>query len=159
MIRIQFTEEAKLELHYQRYHHPHPRVQQKMEVLWLKSQDFPNPHICRAAGVSNKTLVTYLHQYEQGGIDKLKELHFYQPVSDMVKHRTTIESYFREHPPASAKEAAAKIAELTGLKRSENQVRVFLKKCGMRRRVSGVLPAKADPDKQEEFKKKLWNLC
>jgi len=53
----------------------------------------------------------------------------------------------------TAKEAAAKIAELTGIARSANQTRLFLKKCGMRWRVTGVLPAKADPDKQEDFKK------
>lgn len=37
MIRIQFTEEEKQALNYERYHYPHPRVQRKMEALWLKS--------------------------------------------------------------------------------------------------------------------------
>ena len=32
MIRLSFTEEDMKELDYQRYHHPHPRVQKKMEV-------------------------------------------------------------------------------------------------------------------------------
>jgi len=153
LINIQFSEEEKRELHYQRYHHPHPRVQKKMEVLWLKSQGFSHQDISLAAGVNNKTLATYLHQYVQGGIERLKELHFHQPCSAMTPHRTTIEAYFREHPPATAKEAAAKITELTGITRSANRTRIFLKKCGMRWRVTGVLPAKADPVKQEEFKK------
>ena len=153
LVKIQFSEAEKRELHHQRYHHPHPRVQKKMEVLWLKSQGFPHRDISLAAGVNGKTLVTYLHQYEQGGIERLKELHFYQPSSAMVPHRAAIEAHFREHPPATAKEAAAKIAELTGIARSANQTRLFLKKCGMRWRVTGVLPAKADPDKQEDFKK------
>lgn len=126
-----------------------------MEVLWLKSQRFPHQEICLAAGVSNKTLVTYLHQYEKGGIERLKELHFYQPCSAMTPHRTTIETYFRDHPPATAKEAAAKIADMTGIMRSANRTRLFLKKCGMRWRVTGVLPAKADPVKQEYFKKNI----
>jgi len=30
----------------------------------------------------------------------------------MSQHRTTIEEYFREHPPASVKEAMAKIEEI-----------------------------------------------
>ena len=33
MIQITFTEEAIAQLHYERYHHPHPRVQQRMEAL------------------------------------------------------------------------------------------------------------------------------
>ncbi|MDM8568921.1 IS630 family transposase, partial [Thiotrichales bacterium HSG1] len=35
MIQIEFLEEEREALHYERYHHPHPRVQKKMEVLWL----------------------------------------------------------------------------------------------------------------------------
>jgi hypothetical protein len=38
MIKLEFTEEDKRLLSYGRFNHPHPRVQLKMEVLWLKSQ-------------------------------------------------------------------------------------------------------------------------
>jgi hypothetical protein len=43
MLRIDFMEEDIDRLHYERYHHPHPLVQKKMEVLYLKSQGI-NPH-------------------------------------------------------------------------------------------------------------------
>jgi len=33
MIQLEFTPEAIAALHHERYHHPHPRVQRKMEVL------------------------------------------------------------------------------------------------------------------------------
>ena len=69
----------------------------------------------------------------------------------MNQHTATIEAYFREHPPATAKEAMAKIEELTGIKRSENRVREFLKSIGMAPRKVGMIPAKADPDEQEQF--------
>ncbi|MCD6455892.1 MAG: winged helix-turn-helix domain-containing protein [Methanophagales archaeon] len=71
----------------------------------------------------------------------------------MSKHRTTIEEYFREHPPANVKEAMAKVEELTGIKRSENRVRAFLKSIGMAPRKVGTIPAKADPEEQESFLK------
>lgn len=58
LVKIQFSEAGKRELHHQRYHHPHPRVQKKMEVLWLKSQGFSHQDISLAAGVNGKTLVT-----------------------------------------------------------------------------------------------------
>ncbi len=45
----------------------------------------------------------------------------------------------------------AKIEELTGIKRSENRVRVFLRHIGMAPRKVGMIPAKADPAKQERF--------
>lgn len=47
-----------------------------------------------------------------------------------------------------------KIEELTGIKRSPTQVRVFLKKIGMKCRKVGVMPSKADPEIQDAFKKK-----
>ena len=34
-----FTEGDIKALNYERYHHPHPRVQRKMEALWLKSRE------------------------------------------------------------------------------------------------------------------------
>jgi len=37
MLRINFTQEDVDKLHYERSHHPHPIVQKKMEVLYLKS--------------------------------------------------------------------------------------------------------------------------
>jgi transposase len=86
-------------------------------------------------------------------LKRTKELYFYKPQSELCEHTKTIEAYFREHPPASVKEAMAKIKELTGIQRSENRVREFLKSIGMSPRKVGMIPAKADPDEQESFLK------
>ena len=88
----------------------------------------------------------------------MKELHFYQPKSELEQHTETIEAYFRKHPPATMKEAMSKIEELTGIKRSETQVRKFLKSMGLRRRKIGMVPSKVDLEKQESFKKNNWSL-
>lgn len=154
MIKIEFSEEEREALHYERYHHPHPRVQKKMEVLWLKSINYPHKEIIKIAKISKATLCCYLKDFEAGGIEKLKELNFYKPKSKLDKHTKTIEEYFEKHPPASIKEAMAKTEELTGIKRSETQIRVFLKKIGLKYRKVGMLPSKVDVDEQERFKKK-----
>ena len=151
MIKIEFTEEEMKVLNYERYHHPHPRVQRRIEALWLKSQNMSHKQIRRITGISSNTLTDYLRKYQECGIEGLKEINFYQPQSELRKHTTTIEAYFREHPPASVKEAMAKIEELTGIKRSENRVRVFLKSIGMAPRKVGMIPAKADIEEQERF--------
>lgn len=154
MIRIEFSEAEKQALHYGRFHHPHPLVQRKMEVLWLKSQHLPHKEISRLARITGKTLVTYLHEYEQGGIERIKQLNFRGQPSKLRAHQESIEAHLTKHPPATINEACAKIAELTGIRRSPTQVRLFLKKhCAMRRLKTGVLPAKADPVKQQSFKK------
>jgi len=60
MIRIEFTEPMIAELDYERYHHPHPKVQRKMEVLYLKSQGLAHQDIRRLCHISKTTLTTYL---------------------------------------------------------------------------------------------------
>lgn len=153
MIKLEFTEVQAKTLHYERYHHPHPRVQRKMEALWLKSQGLRHREICRLTGISATTLTSYLRRYQAGGIEALKEVDFYRPQSQLQAHRGTLEAYFREHPPATAKEAMAKIEALTGVRRSPDRVRVFLKRLGMDCRKVGMVPAKADEEKQAAFKK------
>lgn len=158
MLRLTFTKVEAQALAHERFHHPHPRVRRKMEALWLKSQGLAHQEIARLVRVSGKTLRSYLQQYVDGGIAGLKELHFRQPQSELVAHQEAIVTYLRAHPPASINEAVDAIRGLTGLSRSPTQVRTYLKeKCGMKRLKTGTLPAKADPDVQEAFKKKNSN--
>jgi transposase len=70
----------------------------------------------------------YFALYAGGGLDQLKEVNLYRPTSALEAHTTTLEAYFRDHPPATIKEAQHEIETLTGIKRSETQVRTFLKK-------------------------------
>lgn len=154
MIRIEFSQQEIDQINYERYHHPHPRVQRKMEALWLKSQGLAHQEICRLTGISMKTLPRYLLAYQQGGIEALKEIRFYCPKSELENQTATLETSFAKHPPTSLKEARDAIEKLTGIKRSLPQVRKFLKSIGMSFRKVGMVPAKADVEKQEAFKKK-----
>ena len=52
MITLKFTEEEKEALNYERTHHPDPRVQRKMEALWLKSQGESHQRIAQLTGVT-----------------------------------------------------------------------------------------------------------
>jgi len=158
MIRIAFTEEQLEQLHHGRFHHPHPRVQLKMEALLLKSQNLPHRQICHLLHISENMLRAYFRDFLGGGVEKLKELNFFKPESDLAEHHETLEAYFQDHPPATVKEAAAKIEELTGIRRGLSQVRHFLKSIGLRRLKVGFVPAKADVEEQERSKKKAnWN--
>jgi len=128
MIRINFSAEEVAQLRIERFSHPHPRVQMKMEALLLKSQGLSHQEIGEIVGVCQPALRGYFEQYLNGGIEELKTLHFNKPQSKLEEYRTLIEEEFRKSPPATLKEAAAKIKELTGIERSTVQVGVFLKK-------------------------------
>jgi transposase len=113
MIKIEFSEPDLKKINQLRYQHAHPRVRRRMEALWLKSQGLEHQAICRLVGISSNTLRKYLRLFQSGGIKKLTELNFYAPVSELEHHSDQLETYFREHPPATLNEAAAKIEELT----------------------------------------------
>ena len=152
MDTIEFTTTERESLHYWRFHHPHPRVQLKMEALYLKSQGLAPEDIARLCAISKTTFYRYLHAYRTGGIEKLHEVSFHRRQSPLTDYRTSIEADFRQCPPASVAEAAARIADLTGLERGPTQVRQFLKALGMKPRKVGQIPAKADVTAQEAFK-------
>jgi len=127
-MRLKFTPEVIAILNDERYSYPVPLVQRRMEALWLKSHDLPHAQIAQLVGVCDNTLRDYFQLYQDGGIDGLKTVRFYRPQSDLCNHISSLEAYFREHPPATIKKAQSDIETLTGIKRSPTQVRTFLKK-------------------------------
>ena len=153
MLRLTLSEEDIKELDYQRYHHPHPRVQRKMEALLLKAKGLPHHQIASCVGVCENTVRSYLKQYQTGGIEALKRLEFHHPSSELQAHHQTLEAYFKDHPPATIPQAVKLIEQLTGLKRSPTQVGIFLKKLGLKRLKTYAAPAKLNAQQQETFKK------
>ncbi len=151
MLHIDFTSEQIDALHHERFHHPHPRVQLKMEAVYLKSQGLPHHVICRLARISENTLRSYLRQFQEGGIERLKRIDWEGPESELHEHRETLEDHFRNHPPRSTAQAAAEIERITGIRRGPTQVREFLKDLGLTYRKLGMIPAKADADEQATF--------
>ena len=115
MLKINIIEADVPLLEDGRYNHPHPRVMAKMWVLYLKSKGYSNEDICKITGVCGNTMREYWKQYEEGGVDRLKEVRFNKPISELAEFSGTIEQYFIENPPSSILEAAAKIEELTGI--------------------------------------------
>jgi len=151
MMNIEFSDADVKALHYERYHHPHPRVQLRMEAVYLKSQGLAHQEICRLTGIASNTLRAYLRMYQMHGLEELKALHFRRPESQLMQHRASLEACFREQPPASLKQARAVLAQETGIERSLPQVRTFLLRLGLRCRKVGMVPAKADVEAQATF--------
>jgi transposase len=128
MARLAFSAADQEALHKERFEHPHPRVQQRMEVLWLISQGLVYPQAARLAGVSEATVDRYVAVYRQGGLDALRQLKWGNSTSALLEHRDSLEESFRRHPPHTVAEARQRIKEETGIERGLSQVRAFLKK-------------------------------
>jgi transposase len=147
-----FAPEVLAAIRHDRYQHPHPRVQQKMEVLWLKSQGLPHADIARYADVSLRTVQRYLDEYASGGLASCRCWPWRGSPNVLAAHAAALEDHFVEHPPHTARAAQAVIERETGVRRSLTQVRAFLKntlKLGWRK--TGTIPAKADPEAQAVF--------
>jgi transposase len=128
MTRLTFSEEDRQALHKERFEHPHPRVQQRMEVLWLISQGLVYPEAARLAGVSEATVDRYVATYREGGLQALRELKWGNSTSELLEYRDSLEESFRRNPPHTVAEARQRIKDETGIERGPTQVRAFLKK-------------------------------
>jgi transposase len=149
MVSLNFTEEDQKALNYERFHYPDPRVQQKMEVLWLVSQGLDRGEVALLAGASVSTVLRYIKRYKLGGIEALKRSDYQKPQSELDGHAQTLKEYFEKNPPSTIKQAQAAIEKLTGIRREETQVGEFLKRIGLRRRKVGTVPGKVDDAKKK----------
>src|SRR5882757_7763192 len=122
-----FSEVVVEAITHDRYQHPDPRVQERMEILWLKSHNEPHGRIAELAHVSRSTVQRTLRIYAAKGLDGIRSFGWKGQPSALIPHTATIEAAFREHPPHTAHEAARRIEELTGVRRNVSRVRTFLK--------------------------------
>src|SRR5262245_49912519 len=136
-----FSVEDLKAIDHDRYHHPHPHVQRKMEVLWLKSHGLPHQQIADLAGVCLRTAQRYLGEYLAGGLKQVRRCPWRGPKTVLLVHERSVEEYFWDHPPRSTKEAAQVIFERTGVRRGLTQIRAFLKDhLGLRYRKVAAIP-------------------
>src|ERR1700710_1380962 len=115
MIHIDFTTQDVDALHHERFHHPHPRVQLKMEAVYLESQGLAHHDICRLARIGENTLRAYFQQFREGGVERLKQTDRDGPTSELSDHRQAIEEHFRKSPPRSTARAAPDIERIAGV--------------------------------------------
>ncbi|WP_020467907.1 helix-turn-helix domain-containing protein [Zavarzinella formosa] len=141
-----FSDDVLAELSRERYDHPDPHVQRRMEVLWLIGHGETQVRAGELAGVSKATVARHIALFRREGPDGLRRLGWHKPESELERHRTTLENEFRERPPHTVAEAADRIRELTGLRRGETQVRKFLKKTRLETPSRGGGPFAAEKD-------------
>jgi transposase len=141
----------------ERYHHPDPRVQRKMEVLWLLHHGETHERVATLAGVSRSSVHRYLTDYLEGGLDLIRRCPHKGSVSQLDEQRTSLEEYFDQHPPHTVGQAQQVLEQRTGIRRGLTQVRHFLKRLGLSPRKACAIPVppKSTPAeharKQAEF--------
>ena len=158
MITLNFNQNDIDELNYLRFHHPDPMVMKRCETVYLKAKNLKTGQIRELTGLNVKTVRAHINLYKNGGIEALKQCNIYRRKGELDAYKHSIEQEFLLRPPASIKEAGERIFKLTGIRRSDTRIEVFVKRLGLKFRKPGGIPAKADLAVQEEFLKKNLNL-
>lgn len=127
MRRFEFSDEEQRVIAHERYHHPNPRVQRRMEVLWLKYLGETHERIAVLAGVGRRTVQRILDMFETGGLQAVRQFHEKGRANGLTPHGDVLAQEFRERPPRTVGEAYDRIERLTGVRRKPTQVRLFLR--------------------------------
>jgi transposase len=152
MRQITFSEADVQAIACERYHHPDPRVQRHMEILWLKHHGFCHERIATLVGCSRSTVGRTLKEYVEGGLELIRQVPLRQPHSDLDGHRVSLEEIFARQPPRSVKQARHVIEEHTGVRRGLTQVRHFLHRLKMAPRKVAAIPIPPKSTLQEHVK-------
>jgi transposase len=130
MKRIQFIEHEIQQLAHERLYHRHATVRRRMMALYLKSSGQRHSDICKELNISGMCLRNYLDLYLDEGLEGLKHLRYQGKRNLLMENAQIIIAHLENQPPATLKEAQARIEEITGIRRSLPQIRIFLKKTG-----------------------------
>jgi transposase len=132
MRQIEFTAEEVRQLKYESVYHKHSLVRRRMQALHLKAEGLSHGKIGAILDICPRSLGRYLDTFlkgaEAGRVEALKELNYKGKPNRLMEKKDEIIAHLEENPPATQKEARARIKELTGIQRSLPQVREFLKK-------------------------------
>ncbi len=128
MIRLTIPAEHMQILEQERFHHPHPRVQRKMEAVYLTGMGLSRHEVARLLHVTEGTVRSYCAAYRDGGLEALHRFNPHPHSAALDAHATTLVETFTSTPPHTVQEAVNRIETLTGIRRSPTQVREWLKK-------------------------------
>lgn len=163
MIQLNIGEQEKNLLYFNFLNESHSKTRLKSLVLYLKSFDFQHKDIREICRITKPTLVDYLTEYKEKGIDSFKELNWKGQPSKLNDYKDIIDKEFAKDPPKSINEAQDRIDRLTGIRKSPTQIRIFLRKLKYKYLKTGSIPGNGDgndetrEEKREDFKKKNWN--
>ena len=121
-----FTQDDRDQIEHDRFMHPSPQIQKRMDILNLAAHGLPYDQIAEIAGCSTSTVQRRLDDFRTGGLDAVRQRNYKGQTSELMGYAKTLEDHFRNHPPATLPEARDKIESITGIRRGLTQVRIFL---------------------------------
>lgn len=159
MHTVQPSPEQVTELQYMRFRHPCPAVQRRVETILLAASGLPHMLIASILGIHPNSVTAFVSMYNEGGLERLERWREGDVDTELDDFDRRMREHWDKTPPASVKEAAAHLEEVTGIRRGLTAVRDYVKRLGFKYRKTGGVPAKADPEVQERFVREVIDPC
>jgi transposase len=163
MIRLPVEKEEQDMLYSNILNASHSKTRLKSLAVYLKSYGIQHKEICRICRITRPTLTEYLTEFKDRGIDDFKVLKWKGQSSKLNDYKEKIDHAFEKAPPQSINEACDRIEQLTGIRRSPTQIRMFLKKMNYKYLKTGSIPGNGDgqdevrEEERDSFKKNDWS--
>jgi transposase len=155
LIHLKLSEDEIRVLNYKRFRDSQPIIQKRCHAIYLKAKlHFSNKQIATILEVHRNSVDTWVHTYIDSGIQGLTSLNYVHRESELAQYRAQIKETLATEYIQTTAECSHRIFQLTGVKRGLTQVRRFLHKIGFKYLQTRHIPAKADPEKQREWKEK-----
>ena len=151
-LKFNLSEAEIEELSYQRHAYPDPLVQKRIYAVYLKATlGWNNSMIGQTVGLHYNAVGKWINTYKKNGFESLLSNNYGSKKSELENHADSILKSFQIQPPMTSLEAAGRIRKMTGINRSGQQVRAFMKRHELKFLKCDHIPAKADNDKQHQW--------
>lgn len=146
-------------LKYERFCQTNKIVSKRMQAIYqIEEGNFNRQQIASFLEVHADTIKDYILLFNEGGIPALKTVKCgLHNVSELEAYTDVILKDFEENPPKTSGEACQRIKELTQIGRCPTQVRAFMKRHKLHYLKAGQIPAKANPEAQQDFLENTLN--
>lgn len=148
MVEIEIKEADALQACKERKSHPSPIVRDRMHMLYLLWHSFDRGQCALILNISTTTVTQYVRMYNEGGLDRLRQLNYHGHDSEMDQHMDSIKKDLKAIKPRTVKEAKEHISSKYGIERSTESVRRFLHRGRLKYRKTNPFPG--GPDKIDE---------
>ncbi|HUZ59236.1 MAG TPA: hypothetical protein VMU83_10675, partial [Hanamia sp.] len=150
-LKFNLSEAETEKLNYERYAYPDPMVQKRIFAVYLNATlGWNNLIIGQIVGLHYNAVGSWINTYKANGFEALLVNNYGSTKSELENHAECILKSLQLQPPMTAAVAAERIKEMTGISRSTQQVRAFMKRHELKFIKCGHIPAKADNDKQHQ---------
>jgi transposase len=150
MRHLEFPPDVLAKIQHDRYYHPDPLVQRRMEILGLKALGQRHDLVAKIALVSRITVQRVLRAYRNGGLEAVQSFHWKTRASALTTHQPVLEAELTAQPPHTVQEACERIEKLTGVRRRPTQIRKFLRESmGLRWRKTAAIPLPPKKTREE----------